>query len=63
MDLIKEYVIDYPFFGARRMLRWLLMKHPEFKQLHMKRIVRIDQWLHLRALDPHRKITRRSQSP
>ncbi len=54
----------YPlsFFGARRMLWWLLEKHLEFKQFHIKRIVRIDQWLHIRTLAPKIKTTRRSQS-
>lgn len=35
--------IRYPlsFFGARRMLRWTLMKHLEFKQRHVKCIVNI----------------------
>ncbi|MCY3998736.1 MAG: hypothetical protein OXE55_05205 [Flavobacteriaceae bacterium] len=51
MKRIKRYSVRYSFFGARRMLRWILMKHPELKQLH------------LRALSPNRKTTRRSQSP
>ncbi len=63
VKLVKRYYILYPFFGARRMLRWILAKHPEFKQLNIKRIFRIYQLLHIRALYPKIKTTRRSQNP
>jgi len=57
MKLIDQIYLKYPFYGIRRITKWLNQYYPELGPLNHKRIARLMQQMGIQGIYPKKKLS------